>query len=239
MTKVLAPNQSGGNYRCGETEQLTKALANIGKRLDDIMVGSPCSEVPSKTKKVKLTEPAIQHRANEIALLLRREYAGQDLTLLSVQTGANIWAGYIAKELATFNRIPFMDKNGQSLEPVALRFDDVKVKTYSGTERASQPTFIHEPNSQLIRNCHVLVLEDIVDSGATVEFLRKTLTEDHGAKSVKVCAMLDKPSGRDDPDDPKPDCCGYEIGPDFVVGMGLDVDEYGRDLPAVHRVVDL
>ena len=82
---------------------------------------------------------------------------------------------------------------------------------------------------------HVLIVEDIIDSGLTLTFLRNNLIT-RGAKSLKICTLLDKPSRRTA--DVKADYVGFEIENLFVIGYGLDYDQKYRNLPYVSYLED-
>lgn len=115
--------------------------------------------------------------------------------------------------------------------PLPLELDFMKVSSYgSGTKSAGPLKITLDLNRDDINDLDILIVEDIVDSGNTLSKLKKHLA-DRGAHSVKICALLDKPSRREVP--LKADYCGAEIPDKFVIGYGLDYDEKYRNLPYV------
>lgn len=117
----------------------------------------------------------------------------------------------------------------RALHPLDVRVDFVGIRSYAGTERTDALTFTLAPSLDL-RGARVVVAEDIVDTGHTLEALRAAL-ERLGAADVRVCALLDKPSRREVP--VAVDWVGFQIPDRFVVGYGLDVDQQLRQLPFV------
>ena len=113
---------------------------------------------------------------------------------------------------------------------IPVTMDFVRVSSYgSGTTSSGQPRIIHGVRSPL-RGRHVLVVEDIVDMGITTRFLRDYL-QSKGAASVKLCALLSKPSRRQVEVDI--DYLGFTVPDLFVVGYGLDFDQQYRHLPDI------
>lgn len=104
---------------------------------------------------------------------------------------------------------------------------DIRVKSYEGTESSGKIKVISDVNCDLSGK-DVLIVEDIVDTGGTMDFLIKYFTEEKGANSVKVCSFLSKPSKR--VVEVPIDFLGYEIEDRFVVGFGLDYNEEYREL---------
>jgi hypoxanthine phosphoribosyltransferase len=216
-----------GHY---ERRGVDLALHTAGKRLGRIALGLATDAHADKPREILLSRANIEKRAHAIGHQLRRDYAGGELTLLSVQTGANVWFQMVSDALQQANG-HLVSRTPQ----VTLLFDDVKIKAQ---DDGAGRHFVHAPNPKLIRDRQVLVVEDIVDSGVTVDFLRRELSETYGAADVKLCTMLDRPSGRENANLPKVDYSGFTIGPGFVVGMGMDFAEYGRDLREIRTVID-
>ena len=107
----------------------------------------------------------------------------------------------------------------------------MKVSSYgAGTKSSGRVNIILDLNRSDLADCDILVVEDIIDSGRTLAYLAEYLRI-NGAKSVKTCTMLDKPSRREV--DLTPDYIGAEIPDEFVVGYGLDYNERYRSLPYV------
>ncbi len=115
--------------------------------------------------------------------------------------------------------------------PLELKIEFLRASSYGRSSVSSGVVAIkHAPADELIRGAHVLVIEDILDTGNTLYKVMGVL-KDQGAKSVKLCTLLDKPSRR------KADICadfvGAEIPDAFVVGYGLDYDDRYRNLPFI------
>ena len=139
--------------------------------------------------------------------------SGHDLVLVSILKGSVIFTAELYK------RIPF---------PCAIEF--MKVSSYGSGTDSSGFIQVHLDLKREIKDCDVVILEDIVDSGRTLKKLRSLLS-DRGAHSVKCFTLLDKPSRR--MVDFHPDFVGKEVPDEFVVGFGLDYDEKYRNLPYV------
>ena len=112
--------------------------------------------------------------------------------------------------------------------PVSLDF--MSVSSYGKDTKSSGVVRIVKDLDEPITDKHVLVIEDIVDSGRTLSYLLEML-KDRGPEDVKLCTLLDKPSRR--VVDVKVDYTGFEIPDEFVVGYGLDYDQKYRNLPYV------
>lgn len=114
---------------------------------------------------------------------------------------------------------------------IPAEIDFMKVSSYgAGTKSSGRVNIILDLNRSDLADCDILVVEDIIDSGRTLAYLAEYLRV-NGAKSVKTCTMLDKPSRREV--DFTPDYIGAEIPDEFVVGYGLDYNERYRSLPYV------
>ena len=114
---------------------------------------------------------------------------------------------------------------------IPVEIDCMKVSSYgAGTVTTGSINIYLDLIRPDINECDILIVEDIIDSGTTLSYLTKYLLG-KGAKSVKTCTLLDKPSRRKV--DYTPDYCGLEIPDEFVVGYGLDYAERYRALPYV------
>ena len=115
--------------------------------------------------------------------------------------------------------------------PVMIDF--MSVSSYSGTTSTGVINVLKDTDIS-VKDKDVLIVEDIIDTGLTLSHVKKLL-EDRGAKSLKICTLLDKPSRRTV--EMKGDYVGFEIPDEFVVGYGLDYDQHHRNLPYVGIVV--
>ena len=166
--------------------------------------------------KILISEEEIDRITTKIAAQIDADYAESDnkLVLVCILKGSLVFMGDLMKKIKT---------------PVEI--DCMKVSSYgAGTESTGQIHIALDLIRPDLATCDLLIVEDIVDSGVTLSHLTKYLAL-KGAKSVKTCTLLDKPSRRKV--DFKPDYCGKEIPDEFVVGYGLDYAEMYRALPYV------
>ena len=165
---------------------------------------------------ILISESELDEIVTRIASEIDRDYANEDkkLVLVCILKGSLVFMGDLMKKLK-----------------VPVEIDCMKVSSYgAGTESTGQIHISLDLIRPDIDKCDFLIIEDIIDSGCTLSHLTKYLTL-KGAKSVKTCTLLDKPSRRKV--DFKPDYCGVEIPDEFVIGYGLDYAEMYRALPFV------
>lgn len=166
--------------------------------------------------KILVSSEELDAITTRIAAEIDRDYAGEDkrLLLLCILKGSIVFMGDLMKKIT-----------------VPVEIDCMKVSSYGAGTTTSGTVNIH---LDLIRGdldkIDILIIEDIIDSGVTLSYLTKYLAG-KGAKSVRTCTLLDKPSRRKV--DFVPDYCGVEIPDEFVIGYGLDYDEKYRALPYV------
>ena len=128
--------------------------------------------------------------------------------------------------------LPFLYELVKHLkQPVEI--DTIKASSYDGTETTGDVVVSKEPDIDL-QGRDVYIIEDIIDSGNTLNLLPKILME-RGPKSIRLCALLDKPDRREV--DVKMNYVGFRIPDKFVVGYGLDYDQRYRNLPYIGEVV--
>ncbi len=157
---------------------------------------------------------AVQKLADEIT----RDFADQKLSLVVVLTGAFVFAADLARRLKS-----------------QVEIDFIKLASYNGLETSGCVKISKDVKTQLYGK-NVLVLEDIVDTGITLEFLLRHLA-DRGPTSIKVCALIDKRERRRI--DVMVDYAGLVCNKGFLVGYGLDLDERYRELDAIYEIADL
>ena len=162
---------------------------------------------------VLLSEEEVNKRIREIGDQISKDYAGKQVHLVCVLKGGSFFMCELAKRITV---------------PVSLDF--MSVSSYGKDTKSSVVVRIVKDLDEPITDKHVLVIEDIVDSGRTLSYLLEML-KDRGPKDVKLCTLLDKPSRR--VVDVKVDYTGFEIPDEFVVGYGLDYDQKYRNLPYV------
>ncbi len=162
---------------------------------------------------VLIPEDKLQARVRELAAEITRDYAGKDLTLICVLKGSVFFAIDLAK---------YMDL------PVKLEF--LGVSSYQGGTETTGEVRITTDVSKPMAGKHLLVIEDIIDTGLTMQFLLENLRARHPA-SLKVCTLLEKPSRARTKVDI--DYTGFVIDDHFVVGYGLDYGEVYRNIPFI------
>ena len=167
--------------------------------------------------KVLVDEETIKSTVRRLADEINTAYKGHSkrLILLGILKGSVVFMGDLMKYV----------------ESGIVEIDFMKVSSY-GSETVSRGNInIHlDIQRKDIADCDILVIEDIIDSGRTLSYLVDYLRL-KGAKSVKTCTLLDKPSRREV--DFTPDFVGLEVPDEFVVGYGLDYDEKYRNLPYI------
>jgi len=158
-----------------------------------------------------VTQEDMQTRIRELGRQITADYAQKDLVLIGVLKGAFAFYADLARAI----RLP-------------LRVDFLVVSTYAGKTKAAGKVKVLTELTEDIAGRDVLVVEDIVDSGHTVQHLRKTLGAKN-PKSIKVCALLNKPDRR--AVEVVVDYVGFNIPDKFVIGYGLDYQQKYRNLP--------
>lgn len=168
------------------------------------------------TIKTLLTREEVEKRIKELAKEIEKDYCGKDLLVIGLLKGSIMFMSDLIKEMDL---------------PVMIDF--MSVSSYSGTTSTGVINVLKDTDIS-VKDKDVLIVEDIVDTGLTLSHVKKLL-EDRGAKSLKICTLLDKPSRRTV--EMKGDYVGFEIPDEFVVGYGLDYDQHHRNLPYVGIVV--
>ena len=166
--------------------------------------------------KILISEDELDKTVTRLASEIDRDYQGSEkkLVLLCILKGSIVFMGDLMKKIT-----------------VPLEIDCMRVSSYgSGTVSSGSVNIVLDVIRPDIETCDFLIIEDIIDSGRTLSYLVGYLNH-KGAKSVKTCTLLDKPSRR--VVDFTPDYVGLEIPDEFVVGYGLDYAEKYRALPYV------
>lgn len=158
-------------------------------------------------------EEKLNQRIKELGEQITKEFEGEDLVLICILKGAVYFTTKLSQEIKNENTV----------------VDFMKVSSYSGTE-STGTIKLKLDLSEDIENKNVIIIEDIVDTGLTLEFLCEYLNKKN-PKTLKVCTMLDKKARREK--NVKVDYVGFEIDNKFVVGYGLDYDEKLRNLPYI------
>lgn len=166
---------------------------------------------------VILTEDQIRSRIAEMGREITEDYAGRAPLLIGVLKGA----------------IMFMSDLSRAIE-LPIELDFMAVASYGNSTKTSGVVRIVKDLDLDLADRDVIIVEDIVDSGLTLSFLRRNL-ETRNPASLEVCALLIREGRQRTEEDLR--YVGFEIPPDFVVGYGLDVAERYRNLKALHRYV--
>lgn len=167
-------------------------------------------------ERVLLSEEELDGIITRLAKQLDKDYAGSDkrLVLVCILKGSVVFMGELMKKIT-----------------VPVEIDFMRVSSYGGnTKTTGNINIVLDLMRKDMDQCDILVVEDIIDSGRTLSHLVQYLTM-KGAKSVRTCTLLDKPSRREV--DFRVDYVGQEIPDEFVVGYGLDYNEKYRALPFV------
>ena len=162
--------------------------------------------------KVLVSKEELKEICKRLGEQISKDYEGKNLLLVSVLKGAVVFMADLLREISCDCRIDFM-----------------AVSSYSGTKTTGVVKFKKDLDINP-DGCDILLVEDILDSGITLAYLKSVLVDRHAA-SIKVCTLLDKPQNRQA--DIKADYIGKVIPDEFVIGYGLDYDEKYRNLPFV------
>jgi hypoxanthine phosphoribosyltransferase len=164
-----------------------------------------------------ISETTIQTRIKELASQLDTDYTGKDPIFLAVLNGAFMFASDLFKQLQCKPELTF-----------------VKVSSYVGTQSSGRVDELIGLQTAL-KDRHVIIIEDILDTGVTMDKIF-TLLQTEQPASMAVCALLLKPDSYKGKHHPQ--YIGFEIEDRFVVGYGLDYKEHGRELPAVYQLIN-
>lgn len=165
-------------------------------------------------EKVLLSEDELKQIVSRIGAQITEDYKGKRLVLVSVLKGSVVFMADLMREI----KIP-------------CTIDFMSVSSYgSGTKTSGVVKIIKDLDTDVVDGADLLIVEDILDSGVTLNYLMTVLSA-RKPNSIKICTLLDKPERRKAPI--KADYIGDQIPDAFVVGYGLDYDEKYRNLPFV------
>lgn len=163
--------------------------------------------------KILVAEEEIRQKVKELGEVITRDYRGKDLLVVGILKGSVIFMGDLIREIKVPCQIDFME-----------------VSSYGKSTESSGAVRILEDLKSNIEGRHILIVEDIIDTGLTLSYLLDIL-EARKPGSIKICTFLNKPSRRKVK--LEADYNGYDIPDEFVVGYGLDFGELYRNLPYV------
>lgn len=164
-------------------------------------------------KEVLFTKEQIADKVKELGRQISRDYQGKNIVLVCTLRGASVFFSDLIREI-----------------DADLVIDFIATSSYGASTTTSGEVKFTKDLTIPIANKHVIIVEDIVDSGLTLKYVKRLL-EARNPASCKVCAFLDKPEGRRT--EFVPDYAGFVVPNMFIVGYGLDFDERYRQLPEV------
>ncbi|MFL6531078.1 MAG: hypoxanthine phosphoribosyltransferase [Chthoniobacterales bacterium] len=164
-------------------------------------------------ERVLFSEQTIMARLDEIAAQITADYRERELTVIAVLNGSLIFMADLLRRI-----------------PLPLKLDCLSVASYHGGTKSTGEVVFRQVAMPDVTGRHILILDDILDSGLTLNAIRRKLQEAN-PRSVRVCVLLEKQIPRAAPIEA--DYVGFKIGGEFVVGYGLDYMERYRNLPCV------
>lgn len=167
----------------------------------------------SDIAKVLYHESTILSRLDELAHQITEDYKGRELTVIAILNGSFIFMADLLRRI-----------------PLPLQVDGWSVSSYHGTNTTGRINF-RQTQLADVKGRHVLLLDDILDSGLTIHSIKERLEKEAGAASLRVCVLLRKNVERVRHVDA--DYVGFDIPNEFVVGYGLDYNERYRNLPYI------
>ena len=167
---------------------------------------------------IMITEEEIQQKAAEIGREITEEFQGENIVMVGILRGAVMWMADLMKKVELEMTIDFM-----------------AVSSYGASTKSSGIVKINKDLDTDIEDKVVIIVEDIVDSGVTLNYLKGYFAS-RGAKVIRICSLLDKPDGRRV--DIAVDYVGFTVDDRFIVGYGLDFDQQYRNLPYITYLED-
>ena len=160
----------------------------------------------------------VENRIKELAKQIEKDYAGEEVYWVGLLKGSVVFLSDLVKEINSPVIIDFMSVSSYGSETVSS--GDVKILKDTDLD---------------LRGKHVLIVEDIIDTGLTLEHVIRYFKESKGVKTLKTCTLLSKPERRKVNIDI--DYVGFDVPDKFVIGYGLDYDQKYRNLPYIAVVV--
>ena len=174
---------------------------------------SEVDKMKNDVMEVLISEEAIADKVEEIAAEISRKYKGKPLMVIGVLKGANVFVADLIRKIT-----------------IPMELDFMAVSSYGMSTESTGAVKILKDLDKDIKDMHLLVVEDIIDTGLTLSYLSHNL-ESRGAASIEICTLLDKPERRKAHIDVH--YKGFDIPDAFVVGYGIDFAEKYRNLPYV------
>lgn len=174
-------------------------------------------EIKKEDLKVLFSEDQIQSKIKELTSKINADYKDEELCVICVLKGSVMFTADLVKELSM---------------PVQMEF--IRLSSYGSSMTSSGKVNAVDISLPDLNEKHVLIVEDIVDTGLTAKFLLDFINNNFRTKSTKFCSLLDKECFRKT--EIKPDYIGFPVDDKFVIGYGLDYDGYYRNLPYIGYV---
>lgn len=171
-------------------------------------------EITRNDIKPLFTKEEIDNRIREVALEIDNHYAGEEIYVVCVLKGAAIFTADLVKLIQT-----------------SVKMEFIRLSSYGSSTQTSGKVNAVDISLPNLNDKHVLVVEDIVDTGLTAKFLLDFINNNFRTKTTKFCSLLDKKCFRKT--EIEPDYVGFEIDDKFVIGYGLDYDGLFRNLPYI------
>lgn len=169
--------------------------------------------------KILFSRQQIKRAVRRIGQRINKDYAGKDIIFVTNLKGSFRFLS----DLLSVMRLP-------------VRIDFISMRSYSGTERKGTKVRIEKDLSLDIRGKDVIVVEDIVDTGLTLDYIVRYFRDMKKPSSIRICTLLDKRIKRKVPI--QADYIGFEVADKFIVGYGLDYLEYFRELDDIYEYID-
>ena len=160
-----------------------------------------------------LDEQTLANTVQHLGAQITRDYQGQELLVIGILKGANVFMADLIRKI-----------------DLPIQIDFMAVSSYGHSIQSSGVVKINKDLDTDIENRHILIVEDIIDTGLTLKYLSENLQTRH-PKSLKICTLLDKPERRKT--QLVIDYVGFEIPDVFIVGYGIDHAEQHRNLPYI------
>jgi hypoxanthine phosphoribosyltransferase len=163
---------------------------------------------------VLFKEETILSRLDEIAAQITSDYEGKNLIVVPILHGGLILVADLLRRV----RLP-------------LKMECLSVESYHGGTESSGVVTFNQLRLPDLGGAHVLIIDDILDSGRTLDAIGRKVVEECSPADVKICVLLDKQTDR--AVDVQPDYVGFQVGDEFVIGYGLDYQGRYRNLPYI------
>lgn len=170
----------------------------------------------SSDKEIVLSKQEIQEKVQALGKEICKDYQNKELVVIGVLKGAFVFMADLVRAI-----------------DLPLSTDFIQVSSYGGSSSSSGKITLVSSPTQSIENCHVLLVEDIIDTGLTMKWLASHF-KDEGAASVKICSLIDKSERREH--EITIDYTGFAISEGFLIGYGLDFDQKYRNIPAIYHL---